>query len=504
VTVLWRNAIMDWTLMKLRNAIRGLLLGAVLLAGPVRGQQAPLTQAQGLLKEGRPQEALQILLELQRSGPPDANVSQQIGIAYTQLENLAEAEKAYREAVRLNPKFWAARKNLATVLWFLDHKEESEREFLAVTHALPADPVPHLYLGLAAHARRNQVEAKAQFEKAGALASENPEVLPIVVEAYAAAGDLSLPARVTQQLAAAENPDPALLSRVGALLLQYGRYELAVTALEKLTALHKESADGWRMLAEAYAGERKLEPAYRAYSHAIEADPNSADAYVAMAEFASAHANNEFALEVVGRGLRQAPRSAELLFEQGALLAIKGDRSQAETRFVEASKIRPAWNLPLLALGVSQLESGDAAQAVATFQRARTVEPSDSRGHYLYANALAKINGESGKDRAGAIAALRKAIELNSRDARSHTLLGQLLLAAGETNAAAIEWQRALKIDPENATALYQLGTLYRKQGKVEDARRLLDSFQRVKAKKRAEEESLVDILKVAPERRAP
>jgi len=40
---------------------------------------------------------------------------------------------------------------------------------------------------------------------------------------------------------------------------------------------------------------------------------------------------------------------------------------------------------------------------------------------------------------------------------------------------------------------------LYRKQGKTEQAERLLATFQRVKAKRRSEEESLVEILRVAP-----
>src|ERR1700722_17161377 len=153
------------------------------------------------------QDALSILLERHRSDPSNADLCQQIGIVYTRLENFAEAEKFYREAVRLNPRFWAAHKNLGTVLWFLDRKEESEREFLAVTQDLPTDPVPHLYLGLAADARRDFPYAKMQFEKAGALAAENPEVLPAVLEAYLATRDMSFPAKAMEQLTHAADQD---------------------------------------------------------------------------------------------------------------------------------------------------------------------------------------------------------------------------------------------------------------------------------------------------------
>ena len=446
------------------------------------------------------QDTLSILLERRRADPTNPDLCQQIGIAYTRLENFAEAEKFYREAVRLNPRFWAARKNLGTVLWFLDRKEESEREFLAVTQVLPSDPVPHLYLGLAAYTRRDFPHAKMQFEKAGALAVENPEVLPAVLEAYLATRDMSFPGKAMEQLAHAEDQDAALVAHVGALFSQYGYYDRAASLLETFASTHKASAEMFRTLAEAYDRQGKAEQAYRAYTRATEIDPNSEDGYIDFAEFASAHGNDDYALQVVARGLGHLPESPALLFEQGILRALQGDRSQAEKSFVQASRLKPGWNLPLLAVGVLHLESGDATQGALMFQKVRTADPRDSRAQYLYATALSRESGAiPGETRAAAIAALRKAIEIDPREARSHTLLGQLYLQAGEDGTAALEWRTALKIDPENSTALYQLGLLYRKQGKEAEADRLLQKFQRVKAKARAEEESLVQILRVTP-----
>jgi tetratricopeptide (TPR) repeat protein len=444
------------------------------------------------------EDALSTLLERRRSEPSNADLCQQIGIAYTRLENFAEAEKFYREAVRLNPRFWAAHKNLGTVLWFMDRKEESEREFLAVTKVLPADPVPHLYLGLAAYTRRDFPQAKTQFAEAGALASENPEVLAAVLESYLASHDLSFPGKVLERLSRAEDRDATTVARVGALFSQYGHQDRAATLLDSFASTHKASAEVFRALAEAYDRQGKPEQAYRAYSRAAETDPNSEDGYLALADFASAHGNYDYGLQVVASGLEHLPQSPVLHFEQGILWALKGDRSQAENSFVQANRLKPGWNLPLLALGVSRLESGDAAQAVAMFQKVRTADPGDARAQYLYATALSRESGaKTVETRVAAIAALRKAIEIDPRDSRSHTLLGQLYLQAGKADTAAQEWQAALKNDPENSTALYQLGLLYRKQGKTAEAKRLLQEFQRVRAKVRAGEESLVQILRV-------
>ena len=206
---------------------------------------------------------------------------------------------------------------------------------------------------------------------------------------------------------------------------------------------------------------------------------------------------------MVAGGLQRLPKSPTLLFEQGILWALKGDRSQADTSFKEASRLKPGWNLPLLALGIARLESGDATQAAVLFEEARTADPRDTRAHYLYATALSREAGViSGETRTKAIGALRKAIEIDPKDARSHALLGQLDLAAGKPEAAALEWQTALKIEPENTTALYQLGLLRRRQGKTPEAEHLMQAFRRVKAKMPGEEKSLVQILRVVPEKR--
>jgi tetratricopeptide (TPR) repeat protein len=488
-----------------RRMIRAVLLLLPCLIVSLDSQDSPLSRAESLLRHGNARDALQILLPLRRAEPSNANVCQQIGIAYTQLQELPKAEEFYREAVRLNPHFWAARKNLGTVLWFLNRQEESEHEFEAVTKALPADPVPHLYLGLAAHLRRDFSRAKMQFEKAGALASENLEVMPAVLESYLAGGNVSMPEKMLEQLAAAETPDLALLSRTGALCLQYRYYSGAVAMFEKLVTAQPGSAETWRLLAEAYDGQGKPEPAYRAYARSLDADPTSEATYIALAEFASAHGNNDYALQAAGRGLERLPKSAGLLFEQGMLLALQGDRKKAEKSLTEASRLKPSWNLPLLAMGVAQLESGDVAQSAISFRKARTLDPHDFRAHYLYAAALAREAGRtSAGNRTEAIAALRKAIGLSPADARPHALLGQIEMSAGNPNAAALEWQTALRIDPQNGAALYQLGLFYQKQGKTEEAKQLLQRLQAVKTKMRGKEESLVQILRLVPAKPTP
>src|SRR5438876_6581093 len=108
---------------------------------------SPQVRAEALLRQGKTSEAVSLLLQLHESQPQNSQICLQLGIGYTQLQQLEKAAEFYRKALRLNPRLIAARKNLATVLWFLNQKEKSVEEFLGVLKMAPSDPVPHLYLG---------------------------------------------------------------------------------------------------------------------------------------------------------------------------------------------------------------------------------------------------------------------------------------------------------------------------------------------------------------------
>jgi cytochrome c-type biogenesis protein CcmH/NrfG len=178
-------------------------------------------------------------------------------------------------------------------------------------------------LGLAAYTRREFSQAKQEFTKAGTLASDNPEVLPAVLESYLASKDSNFPEEIASQFGNGQDPDPAVATRIASLFLQYSHPDWAALILEKLTTAHAESAEGWRMLGEAYDRQNKPEQAYRAYARAVEATPNSEENYIAFADFASAHGNNDYALKVIANGLQRVPGSPELLCERGLLLVLK-------------------------------------------------------------------------------------------------------------------------------------------------------------------------------------
>ena len=293
---------------------------------------------------------------------------------------------------------------------------------------------------------------------------------------------------------------------LGMAQLQARQYNAAVESLESLVTSGTAKAEVFLLLGEAYDKDGNPEKAYSAYTRALELEPGSEDGYIALSRFASAHHNDEYALNTLARGLQRIPGSTNMLMEQGTVWAIAMDLPKAEDSFRLANQSNPQASLPLLALGLCQMQENRLEEAATTLRQAAGKAPDDYRPEYFYALTLVRGGGRGDREkRKEIISALERAIALNPDDPESRVALGQTYQAAGQLEPATKELEKALELDPKNATALYQLGLIYRKQGKVEAAQRLLSTFEEVKASAKQEEEqerkALVQIMKTVKEK---
>ena len=211
-------------------------------------------------------------------------------------------------------------------------------------------------------------------------------------------------------------------------------------------------------------------------------------------------------MKTLAQGLERIPGSTKLLMQQGTIWGLQLNLDQAEESFRQASLSDPKAGLPLLALGLTQLQAGKLAVAADSFRAAARNDPNDFRPEYFYALALARAGGRGDPvRRKEIISSLEKAIALNPKDAESRVELGQAFQAADQLDLADKELQKALELEPANTAALYQLSTIYRRQGKTKEAQQLLRTFEEIKAKTTKEEEqerkALVQIMKTVSQK---
>src|SRR5262249_42934682 len=78
------------------------ILLVVLSTSTASFQQSPtsLADAEALLKQGKVNEALPLLLQLHKSQPQNSQVCLQLGLAYTQLQQLDKAVDFYTKVLK--------------------------------------------------------------------------------------------------------------------------------------------------------------------------------------------------------------------------------------------------------------------------------------------------------------------------------------------------------------------------------------------------------------------
>jgi Flp pilus assembly protein TadD len=72
-------------------------------------------------------------------------------------------------------------------------------------------------------------------------------------------------------------------------------------------------------------------------------------------------------------------------------------------------------------------------------------------------------------------------VELLPADADAKLGLAKTLIDMNQADKALSLLEDAVKLEPTNATAHYRLATLYRKMGRVDDAKREVELYQKLK-----------------------
>lgn len=171
----------------------------------------------------------------------------------------------------------------------------------------------------------------------------------------------------------------------------------------------------------------------------------------------------------LGRLLRRSPSDASLIAALGYVLLAKHDLSPALTRFDQAITLRPSFASAFVGKGLTLVELGRAADAIAAFEAAQKADP-----------AL---------DLAARIEALRfRAVDESVSRARTAA-------AAGRLDDARAAYSQALAASPESPLLLRELAAVERKGGNVAEARAHLEQAAAADPRDRATQVALGELF---------
>jgi serine/threonine protein kinase/Tfp pilus assembly protein PilF len=268
--------------------------------------------------------------------------------------------------------------------------------------------------------------------------------------------------------------DLALLMAMGRLYEQDGRPEAMgeqVRWFQAAVAAHPRNVASRNNLGVALARRGDVDGAIACFQEAIGIDPTFARGHHNLADSLDRKGETEKAIASYLEAIRHNPNDDLAHNDLAGTLLDRMELDRAIHHLEKAIQINPNSSLALTNLGNAMLLKGKPDAGLSYLETAVRLGPHDGLAHYQLGNALLET------DRARALTHYRKAIALLRKEIRPrqtyvffYKRMGAALYAARDLDGAIDSFQEAIRLAPNDAGALNDLGVALRDRGKVDAA----------------------------------
>ncbi|MEQ8765040.1 MAG: tetratricopeptide repeat protein [Planctomycetota bacterium] len=241
------------------------LLGSVssLSAMPQDPVLEAAEEADQLLRVGRYQDALTLLVNTARKHPLDARAHEALAQVAQRAGHVELAEQAFRQAAQLDPENGRVRWSLGFLLYQRDRTAEATEQLARAAELLPGEAGVQQAYGLS-------LFAMTRFDEAVDVLQESARLDPMNAETFYLLGTAS--AQLPQSDPRSGGAEPALLEalrlqpaharahhQLGAMLLERGQPKDAIPHLEQAIAIQPSLVPAYFSLGNALIRSGKIE-----------------------------------------------------------------------------------------------------------------------------------------------------------------------------------------------------------------------------------------------------
>jgi Tfp pilus assembly protein PilF len=205
-------------------------------------------------------------------------------VAWRQKGNLAEAERALRDAVRLDPNLAEARTNLANLLTERGETGDALRAYQQAIAAAPGNARGYANLASFYLDAGKTAAAESTVTRGLAIDPDNSEALRILGVVREQRGDLAGAREAYLHALRFTRERPRLENNLAGLAMREGRMDEAEQRLRTAVELEPKYALAWSNLGGLYANTGRLPQAAEALQRAAELQPNAPPAWLKLAD----------------------------------------------------------------------------------------------------------------------------------------------------------------------------------------------------------------------------
>ena len=465
------------------------LAGSFCLAAQTPHQPTPAVSAiSGALRAGDNERALLLTKNALSKSPNDCQLLSLEGLAYMAQHQAEPALEAFGHALRMCPGYLPALEGAAQ-LQLARKSPEAVPLLTRITAVQPENVAAQGMLASALESNGRCQEALPHFAASQAMFPATPALTQGYANCLAQTGDLASALQQYRTLAQ-EHPGDAYVYDMALLQWRLKQPKEALVTLEPLLSA--------RQFEPAFAlGSRVAEDlgdtpkAVELLRTAILLDPDRVDNYLEFANLAFAHTSFQVGVDMLNAGLRRLPSAAPLYVARGVLEMQISQQEQAVADFREAHRLAPKLSLSEDALGMVQTQQHQSQASLASFREQAKQHPQDPLVQYLLAEQLAESGEGSSADVETAIAAARRATELDPGYQPAHDLLAKMYLRGQQPRLAIEQAEMALKLNPDDQEALYQELMARRRSGETRDLDVLVARLNRVREENARKQQSV-------------
>ena len=403
---------------------------------------------------GADREAIAPLAAARRLAPDSFPAAFFMGAARLRLGQPESALGPLQKAVRLRPDDPKARKLLADALLALERPAQAERELDALAHLTAADPAVWLALG-----RVYESIATRAYETLVDRGPESAEALALVAEARLDGGQPEVALALYRKALERAPAMRGLHAAIARLYRQTGHAEWA--AVEDERERRQPALDCART---------PLECRFVAAKHR-EVLSAGAGSSTPAAAYWVARSSNVLAGEAFAQ-LEALPASAPLHEWRAAQLRDEGRYAESAAEWRQALGFAPGDVRRRQELALTLRLDRDLAGAERVLQELLRDAPDSAGANYLLGDVLlARQQPEA------AIPLLERAVRLDPRLAHARGALGRAYALVGRTQEAIPELEQALRVDEDGSLHL-QLARAYQAVGRSADGERTLGAWR--------------------------
>ena len=426
-----------------------------------------ITLAQARLQNKDVKGAEAVLVKACENSPKSVDAVLALGQFYLSQNKTTEAEQQFQRALAMDPNQGSALLNLATLQYQIGRKLDAEQGF----KRLSGMPAFKFVYGTYLIQEGRKDEAVREFER---LAKESPDdrtARTQLVAVYRSVNRVPDAEKILNQALKRNAKDLDALLQRGEMFLVAGKYDSAEADLNQVLHLQPGSAEVHYILAKLYQA-RGSEPRYKQeLAKALEFSPYLLTVRLEFVRSLLASNNAQAALDVLN-GAPAAQRDAiPVLVERNWALWSLGDMAGMRKGIDQGIAHARSADL-LIQDGLWKLRAGDPARARVAIEEALKIDPADLRAlQALRQTYLAQKNAPM---------ALQKVKDYAARNPKSASIqhfLGLLLMAHGDTKQAQAAFTAAKAADPGFVPADLSLVQIDFAQGKVDDAKKRLNSI---------------------------